>query len=420
MVPVHDSPAAPADVNALVSRTLRTGGGDDIRVGGVERKSPLALRPGLRAYMAQEVDPARASAPLAAYCFMTGFMDAVTFSAVSVWCGFQTGNTIELALALARFLTAHSPAPRSPAPITPLAPPHTASWSDGPTPAPLLAPHTLTSLGAFLLGAILARLGDAALFAPPRPRPNPAADADTETGTGTVPAPPAPPRNAARNRAWLVSGTLLQAALTLLAAALVWLGVRAGRAATLPFAALGPEAPVWATWYGYVAIALASASMGLQGGMGKKLGTGFATTVVLTSVWLDLLASPLSKPAPKPKPAPRAPLALYRTDTYDDTYDDDAYDLPGGASRSLKTACLQPLLAAAQKALLFPLRATRALLAPLLTPRPLAILALFLGGLVGRLALVRAGVVGALVGAAVVRAAVAVAWARVPRVGAGK
>lgn len=71
-----------------------------------------------RAYLMENVDPARAMSPLASYCFMTGFMcvsfsscgcwklkayfcpflhsDAISFSAVFVWCGFQTGNTVQV------------------------------------------------------------------------------------------------------------------------------------------------------------------------------------------------------------------------------------------------------------------------------------------------------------------------------------
>ena len=66
-----------------------------------------------------EVDPDRSTIPLAAYCFMTGWMsvslslchnpvtiadtvpshsDVVSFSAVFVWCAFQTGNTLQVRL----------------------------------------------------------------------------------------------------------------------------------------------------------------------------------------------------------------------------------------------------------------------------------------------------------------------------------
>ncbi|KIM64842.1 hypothetical protein SCLCIDRAFT_597366 [Scleroderma citrinum Foug A] len=53
-------------------------------------------------FMVQELDGSCASAPLATYCFVTGFVDVITYSAIYVWCAFQTGNSLQLALALAR------------------------------------------------------------------------------------------------------------------------------------------------------------------------------------------------------------------------------------------------------------------------------------------------------------------------------
>lgn len=63
----------------------------------------------LRQFLLQDVDPKEATGPLALYCFMTGYMcgisllfffdhwptcrsDVISFSAIFVWCGFQTGN----------------------------------------------------------------------------------------------------------------------------------------------------------------------------------------------------------------------------------------------------------------------------------------------------------------------------------------
>jgi len=70
-----------------------------------------------------DVDPSHATFPLAAFCFMTGFMyatifsvlgpslvrpwsldlttafdhsGAISFSAIFVWCGFQTGNFVQV------------------------------------------------------------------------------------------------------------------------------------------------------------------------------------------------------------------------------------------------------------------------------------------------------------------------------------
>jgi hypothetical protein len=64
----------------------------------------------------EEVDPALATWPLVAYCFITGWMcassllfascidahnifqnsDVTSFSALFVWCAFQTGNTLQV------------------------------------------------------------------------------------------------------------------------------------------------------------------------------------------------------------------------------------------------------------------------------------------------------------------------------------
>ena len=73
-----------------------------------------------REHLMGDVDGERSTFPLAAYCFMTGFMcvlicsllccpgaylglldrpfssDVVCFSAVFVWCAFQTGNTVQV------------------------------------------------------------------------------------------------------------------------------------------------------------------------------------------------------------------------------------------------------------------------------------------------------------------------------------
>ena len=71
-------------------------------------------------YLMADVDPAQSTGPLAAFCFMTGYMcvqfffpssysklpriplpktrDAISFSATFVWCGFQTGNFIQVVL----------------------------------------------------------------------------------------------------------------------------------------------------------------------------------------------------------------------------------------------------------------------------------------------------------------------------------
>ncbi|KAF8579645.1 hypothetical protein K439DRAFT_1637732 [Ramaria rubella] len=161
---------------------------------------------------------------------MTGFVDSVTFTAVSVWCGFQTGNTIELALALARLF----------------------AISEVPGPSfRLVDRQSLTSILTFLGGAFVGRIGD---------------------------------RMGSRTRAWLFLGTIIQALFTMAAAILLWKGGQTS---------FGSRGPTWTNAEGYAALAFASASMGLQGIMGKRVNTQFATTIVLTTVWCELMADPL-------------------------------------------------------------------------------------------------------------------------------
>lgn len=64
-------------------------------------------------YLLAEVDETRSTLPLAGYCFMTGvmcvryspftayltlfsFSNALIFSAIFIWCGSQTGNTVQV------------------------------------------------------------------------------------------------------------------------------------------------------------------------------------------------------------------------------------------------------------------------------------------------------------------------------------
>jgi len=50
--------------------------------------------------------------------------------------------------------------------------------------------------------------------------------------------------------------------------------------------------PSWTDTLGFIALAFASASMGLQGYQGTRLGSQFATTVVLTTIWVQLVSDP--------------------------------------------------------------------------------------------------------------------------------
>lgn len=79
-----------------------------------ECRNDLSRMRSVKSFMMEEIDPARAPVPLVAYCFMAGFMyvfsdlasfsltrqlsDAVSFSAIFVWCAFQTGNFVQVRL----------------------------------------------------------------------------------------------------------------------------------------------------------------------------------------------------------------------------------------------------------------------------------------------------------------------------------
>ncbi|KAK1225790.1 hypothetical protein PQX77_011256 [Marasmius sp. AFHP31] len=183
-------------------------------------------------WLKEDVDPVHCTAPLAAYCFMTGFLDCVCFSAIFVWCGFQTGNFIQLAVALARLFEGPS--------------------STRDTTFHLADQQALTSLGAFCFGAFLGRYGD-------------------HVGT--------------HKRHWLFTGTFIQALLTMAAAVTIW---RSGA----PGIATERAAPAWTTGLTFACLVFMSASLGLQGIMGKRLNTQFTTTIVLTTVWVELFTDP--------------------------------------------------------------------------------------------------------------------------------
>lgn len=79
-----------------------------------------------------------------------------------------------------------------------------------------------------------------------------------------------------KTRIWLFLGTALQALFTLLAAAFLFRG-RQSR--------WNSEGDAWFEPEGFAALALASASMGLQGIMGKRINTQFATTSMSSFVF---------------------------------------------------------------------------------------------------------------------------------------
>ncbi|KAI6037636.1 hypothetical protein EDC04DRAFT_2133459 [Pisolithus marmoratus] len=183
----------------------------------------------VKGFFLEEIDEQRATVPLAGYCFMTGFLNAVCFSAIFAWCASQTGNTIQLSIAIGRFLDKE--------------PDHLYRLTDR---------LALTSLLSFILGGFVGRIGE-------------------RVGYGA--------------RVWLVCGTLLQALLTVGAAIALW-------KSHMPWYAAPGSGPVWTTVLAFLGYGFMSASMGLQGVMAKRLNTQFATSVVLTSIWCELVSEP--------------------------------------------------------------------------------------------------------------------------------
>lgn len=112
--------------------------------------------------------------------------------------------------------------------------------------------QALTSLTTFLFGAFIGRIGD---------------------------------RIGAKTRLWLFIGTFIQALFTMAAAISLWKSGQGSVASTR-------DVPAWSNAATYACLGLMSASMGLQGIMGKRLGTQFATTIVLTTVWCELMTDP--------------------------------------------------------------------------------------------------------------------------------
>ena len=106
--------------------------------------------------------------------------------------------------------------------------------------------QALTSITTFLFGAFLGRIGD---------------------------------RMGSKTRAWLFLGTFLQALFTMAAALCAW---KSGQ----PSVTDSRAEPVWTNALTFAAIGFMSASMGLQGIMGKRVNTQFATTSASTRLLL--------------------------------------------------------------------------------------------------------------------------------------
>ncbi|OCF60163.1 hypothetical protein L486_02843 [Kwoniella mangroviensis CBS 10435] len=165
-------------------------------------------------------------------CFLTGLTSSPSFTACYIWCGFQTGNVAQLGLAIART-------------FSPL----------GERTYGFQKPdqQALTSLLSFWIGTSLGRLGD---------------------------------KIGARRRTWLVLATFIQALLAM--------------AASLAAHYCGQDGiatyrgdPSWTNPLGMTALAFISATMGIQGIVGKRVASPMNTTVVLTTTWVEIFNDPL-------------------------------------------------------------------------------------------------------------------------------
>lgn len=142
--------------------------------------------------------------------------------------GFQTGNVAQLAIAVSRL---YDPAPY-----------RTYGFQKGDQQA-------LVSLVCFWLGASLGRIGA---------------------------------RLGPKSRRWILAATCAQVLLTVAAAVL---------AIPEPDYGTRPH-PSWADARGMAALGCLSAGLGIQGIIGKRVGSEMNTTVVLTATWVEIFNEP--------------------------------------------------------------------------------------------------------------------------------
>ena len=188
---------------------------------------------------------------------MTGWTDAISFAAAFIFSGFQTGansstetcmqsfssltdrfrtafatgNTVQLAAAIARLFSGPD------------------RDSGRFHPADRLA---LCSLISFVLGASLGQIGD---------------------------------RIGPKTRLWTMGATALQAGMM----AGAFIAIIVSNQASF---ATDRGDVSWSDAPGLVGLGLMSAGMGLQGIVAKRLHSHYGTTVVLTTIWCELVADP--------------------------------------------------------------------------------------------------------------------------------
>ncbi|KAH8922663.1 hypothetical protein BT69DRAFT_220979 [Atractiella rhizophila] len=176
-----------------------------------------------KSYALSDVDASSRilDAALLLYCCLSGWVDTIVFSETFVWCGFQTGNTVQLSITFSRLWCSKEICPGSMFPYT--------------------DSLALCSLLSFILGSTLAHIS---LRRPKR-------------------------------RIWLVGATVFQAILLGVSSVLA---TYSGGELMGGSNDLGVDGKGWTDSYGFVAMAFGSMSMGLQGGVAKRLNTDYAAS----------------------------------------------------------------------------------------------------------------------------------------------
>ncbi|BGP03063.1 hypothetical protein RTBOTA2_005682 [Rhodotorula toruloides] len=181
-----------------------------------------------RSFLSGNVDSNSSLLQLILFCFLTGFTSAPTFLACYLWCGFQTGGLVQLSLAVARLFATNDRTFHKP------------------------DQQALTSLLAFLLGSSIGRIGD---------------------------------KVGPKRRWWIMTATFIMALFTMAAALCAHFSYE-------PSVAEFRTNASWQNARGMAALAFASASLGLQGIVAKRLNTAFGVSLVLTTVWVELVNDP--------------------------------------------------------------------------------------------------------------------------------